>query len=185
MQTFLKLLLPLLFDIIKPKLPAAAHSLIRWLSRAWYGIFRTVSYVLAKQNIIPVYRFYRWAIRSRVKPQRDNRLNVVRDNRQRHWPVSSDRNSSSSSCLVGSVSSCLPGCFMLFLVWWPRKTACILVAACCSSGSTLSSLLSFLVRSADRPDSSTDLLSPVPFDLSVIVLADDDFSSFVMPVMDI
>lgn len=53
-----------------------------------------------------------------------------------HSPLSSARNSCWSCSLVGSEFDLVPVCFvedsvsfMLFLAWWPRKAACILVAA--------------------------------------------------------
>lgn len=66
-----------------------------------------------------------------------------------HSPLSSARNSCWSCSLVGSEFDLVPVCFVedsisfiLFLAWWPRNAACILVAAFSLSFSVSSSFFS-------------------------------------------
>lgn len=92
----------------------------------------------------------------RVLKLKTSPLGTISRVRTWHSPLSSARNSCWSCSLVGSEFDLVPVCFIedsvsfiLFLAWWPRKAACILVAAASLSLSVSfsfffpSSLLSF------------------------------------------
>lgn len=82
-----------------------------------------------------------------------------------HSPLSSARNSCWSCSLVGSELDLVPVCFVedsisfiLFLAWWPRNAACILVAAFSLSVFSSSSFFSPPFDSASFFESAADCL---------------------------